>query len=227
MAEPRRYDDQEIEEILRRATEEDAGTPSAAPRGGTGLTLAEIEGIGAEVGIAPGRIAAAAQALERTGRPAEVDRYLGAPRSVSRTVYLDRPMTDAEWGRLVGDLRETFDAKGKVEHTGNLRSWSNSNLQIHVEPHGDSWRVRMSTRKGSATQFTMMATVFGAMGLFMAFEALLGGGGESVADAALFLAVAVGTIGWIRATLPGWAATRAEQMEGLAERILLTQGDTE
>ena len=57
MNEPRRYDEQEVAEILRRATETDAaGMPLAS---GTGLTLAQIQQVGSEVGIAPARIASA------------------------------------------------------------------------------------------------------------------------------------------------------------------------
>jgi len=54
-------------------------------------------------------------------------------------------LTDAEWERLVADLRRTFDAKGKVEVQGRLRSWTNGSLQLHVEPEDSGYTVRMRT----------------------------------------------------------------------------------
>lgn len=219
MSEERRYGEDEIAEILERATAEREAHPVASS--GTGLTLNEIKQIGSEVGIEPNRIAEAARAMAvKTEAPVSAS-FLGAPRAVSRTILIDRAPTDDEWMRVVADLRETFDAKGKLESHGALRSWSNSNLHVHVEPYGDAYRVRMSTRKGQATQLGAMGAAFTFAGLVMAVMILLGLSEASLARAALFAAFGLGQIGWVRATLPGWAETRAEQMEGLAERIPL------
>lgn len=160
MSEERRYDDLEMAEILDRATSEQERRPLATPGEGGGLTLHELEQIGAEVGILPARIAEAARALDLSARAPVAERFMGATRSVSRTVQIERAMTDDEWGRLVADLRRTFNAQGKIESQGALRSWSNSNLQVHVEPDGAGYAVRMSTRKGNVTQLTLMGTLF-------------------------------------------------------------------
>jgi len=213
---PRRYDDQEIAEILERATTGRDGQPVLP--GNDGLTLDELEQIGTEVGIHPDRIAAAARSLDSTAPAVAVERFLGAPRSVARTLRIERALTEEEWARLVGDLRRTFNAKGRLEQHGTLRSWSNSNLQVHVEPDGDGYVVRMSTRKGNATQLTMMGTVFGTIGVATGIGVLLGTSDE-VMQAALMTGAGAGLIAWVRATLPAWARERAQQMEGLAERI--------
>lgn len=226
MSEVRRYDEQEIAEILRRATEtdeervaDDAGPAHAAAR--TGLTLAEIQEIGGEVGIAAARIERAAGSLEPSlSDAAPPARFLGAPRSVTRSVALDRPMSDDEWLRLVALLRETFGARGNVETIGPLRTWYNGNLQAHVEPWEGGHRVRMSTFKGNVTELTIMGSAF----LFMATFLGLAIFAKKGLDVGLIMSVAfgalgLGVIGTARLALPSWATRRAAQMDEIAQRI--------
>lgn len=225
MSDSRRYDEQEIAEILRLATEtDDAGADEAArspAAARAGLTLAQIQEIGGEVGIAPARIEHAARALEPSlSDVAPPVRFLGAPRSVSRTVALDRPLTDEEWMRLVALLRETFGARGSVEAIGALRTWYNGNLQVHAEPWEGGHRVRMSTFKGNVTELTIMGSVFLFMailtGLLIYFKK---GMDVGLLMSAMFGALGIGVIGTTRLALPSWANKRAAQMEEIAERI--------
>ncbi|MBT8461842.1 MAG: hypothetical protein KJO44_04895 [Gemmatimonadetes bacterium] len=219
MSDSRHYDEQEIAEILRLATEADeAGPPPAA---GTGLTLAQIQEVGGEVGIPASRIERAARSLEsaETSPPA---RFLGAPRSVARIAPLDRPLSDDEWMRLVVILRETFEAKGTVEELGPLRTWYNGNLHVHVEPWEDGHRVRMTTFKGNVTELAILSLVCLAMAVFTALAIY----SKKGLDAGLFIsgmfgAAGLGLIGSARLGLPAWADRRAAQMEEIAERIPL------
>ena len=59
----RRYSDDEIAAIFRAAAESPASLPPH-PAANHGLTLADLQAIGREVGIAPDAVAQAAQALE-------------------------------------------------------------------------------------------------------------------------------------------------------------------
>jgi hypothetical protein len=108
----RRYDDEEIAEIFRKAAE----GPQALLRkagGSEGMTLAELQDIGREAGLSPEAVESAARSLEL--RPqAGVRRYLALPIQVERSVELPRKVTEAEWERLVVQLRETFNARGVV-----------------------------------------------------------------------------------------------------------------
>ena len=63
MSDTRRYDEDEIAEILERATTNVGAVQPATTGSGQGLTLEEIQEIGSEVGIAPTRISDAAQAM--------------------------------------------------------------------------------------------------------------------------------------------------------------------
>lgn len=224
MSGSRRYDDDEVAEIFRRATGETTEGERKALPPEDGMTLAQIEEIGAEVGIPRDEIARAAHSLQRRVEAAPPLRFLGAPRSVARTLHIDRALTDAEWGMLVSDLRRTFDAKGKVEVEGLLRSWTNSNLQVHVEPDGEGYAVRMRTKKGQVSQLGMMGTLFAGLGVLL-ITGVLSSTGDPVAKGLLFMTAGIGLLGWARVTLPAWARTRAEQMEGLAERIPRLMGE--
>jgi len=222
MSDAKRYDENEIAEILELATTNEGAVQPAARGSGDGLTLEEIQEIGSEVGIAPTRIADAARAMTSRDLVGTTKTFLGAPRSVSRIVPIDRALDDDEWTRLVVDLRETFDAVGKISTQGNLRTWTNGNLHVYVEPDGDRYRVRMRTHKGNVIPLTAVSATF----IFLAVVTLLqllsdGANLRGLFTAAMFGTMGVGGLAFSRATLPGWALERARQMEGLADRIPL------
>ncbi|MCG8468853.1 MAG: hypothetical protein MJB57_11730 [Gemmatimonadetes bacterium] len=229
MTEDRRYTDDEVAAILERAATDDRapGSAALAPAEDAGLTLAELQDIGAEVGIAPERIAAAARSVTAAPAiPARTASFLGAPRSVERVVSIDRAMTDEEWEYLVADLRRTFSAKGRIDTHGNLRVWSNGNLQVHVEPTAEAYQVRMRTLKGNTAQLATMGIAFLFMGLIgvIATIAPTWNLGELLISL-MFAAGGLGSLIYVRTSLPAWAAERAAQMEGLAERIPLLMSE--
>lgn len=218
----RRFSESEVDEIFERATSAEASRalkPSGAPSS-DGLTLSELKEIGAEVGIPPERIAEAAQALSHRLAVPAPRTFLGAPRSVSRIVRLPRALTDAEWSRLVVDLRETFGAQGRIQAHGALRSWSNGNLQVHVEPEGDGFRLRMQTLKGDALSRALVGGTTMLMSGVMLFEGVT----EGLRAGGFGVAAVLGLVGLAffispRLTLPEWAATRGSQMDAIAERV--------
>ncbi|HEX6317179.1 MAG TPA: hypothetical protein VFZ73_20050 [Gemmatimonadaceae bacterium] len=216
----RRYTDEEVAEIFARASETEQATRRALPAS-EGMTLAQLQEIGREAGLAPELVAQAARTIDQP-RPPAPPVFLGLPIGAARTVRLERRMTDDEWERLVVDLRETFNARGVVRIDGSLRSWSNGNLQALVEPDGDGQRVRFRTVKGTARPFMFMG--LGMMGGALAtFLAATFGGGVSPAEAL----ASVGTLGGVGAVFFGyaalplrsWARLRQRQMDELAERL--------
>lgn len=221
MSNERRYSETEIAEILEGATSEE-GTLAPTSSSGSGLTLTELKEIGSEVGIAPDRIAEAARRMDSRDLIGPTKTFLGAPVSVSRTVPIERNLDDEEWTRLVVDLRETFGAVGKVRTQGPLRSWNNGNLQVHLEPHGDAYRVRMRTLKGRARPAATIGAFFTFVSVLLLVLTLVGDGTvRDLVMATAFGVAGVGQLAYTRATLPGWARERAAQMEGLAQRIPL------
>ena len=216
MNDERRYDEDEVAEIFEAATEAQAGARAPITTG-EGLTLRELHGIAAEVGIPAELVTRAAQ---RVGAPrASTTRsWMGVPFGVGRTVDLPRALTDLEWQRLVATLRETFEATGKLEASGELRQWRNGNLRVHMEPTGTGYRLRMTTRKGNLQGITAMGFSMLAVALIL----LVIGAVSGTVDAAgsMFLGV-VGmlTLGVSLGRQPFWARTRAHQMDEIAAEV--------
>ncbi len=211
----RTYSDEEVARILDEATEVGTGGSAGAPGG---LTLSELQEIGDEVGIPRGRITRAAAALDRPHVDAIAHRsLLGATTGVGRSANLPRRLTEREWNRLVVDLRETFDAKGKIRQEGAFRQWTNGNLQALLEPTETGERLRLKTVKGQAYASAGMAAAFLAMGS-IAF--LSSGTVRELIMAGILTFGGLAAHAFIRAGLPRWARTRREQMEGVIGRVL-------
>jgi hypothetical protein len=219
----RRFNEAEVAAILEKAAEAQH-SPSrqlAAGERGEGMTLAELQAIGSEVGIDPQLVAKAATALDKVGRSTS-RKLLGLPIGVGRTVDLGRKLSDEEWERLVVDLRETFDARGNIRSEGSFRQWTNGNLQALLEPTSKGHRLRLRTFKGDAVGWIsggLMSLGIGSAGLVAA--ALRGAAGDVTA---LFPFALMGTIGLTMFSvgalrLPSWARLRRRQMEEIAERV--------
>ena len=214
----RRYSDGEVAQILQRATEVQHHDLRQLPSA-EGTTLKALQDIGREVGIAPELIAQAAHALDHGGRPT-TRRFLGLPIGVGRTVDLDRRLTDAEWERLVVDLRQTFDARGTLRQDGAFRQWTNGNLQVLLEPTDSGHRLRMRTIKGNAR--ALMVSGLGMAGITVAaLVGALSGGlvASEVSSVATLATLAAGLLGGGAVQLPRWARTRERQMEDISERL--------
>lgn len=216
----RRFNQDEVAAIFEIAAESQHTNQPTLPTS-EGLTLAQLQEIGREVGLSPGLIDNASRSLSLSTRPSERE-FLTLPIGVALTMDLPRNLTDAEWERVVVDLRETFDARGRVSSEGEIRQWRHGNLQAHLEPTPNGQRIRLRTYKGNAREliigglamlgFAAVATITAAMrgpitdlgmltGMFT-----LGAGGAALA--------AMGAL-----PLRAWARLRRNQMEGVAARI--------
>lgn len=216
----RRFSEEEAAAIFERAADaQQSGHHALAPT--EGMTLAELQAIGVEVGLPAELVAQAARSIERAGPPATRS-FLGLPVGVSRTVELSRRLSEDEWERLVVDLRETFDARGVARTDGSFRQWTNGNLQALLEPTAGGHRLRLRTYKADA-RLLMTAGVGGAVSAVLVILSNLAGGvatpgwwGKAAALALLGLgAYALGAARVVR-----WARTRGRQMEGVADRLL-------
>jgi len=219
MTSERRYTEEETREIFERATKAQREGDRLPPSAAEGLTLAELQTIGREVGIPAELVAGAASDLDRPRPATNVKRLVGLPVGVGRTVELKRQLTEAEWERLVAEIRETFEARGVVRSEGGLRQWVNGNLQVFLEPSQSGHRLRLRTVKAQAVALIRFGTMFlagsGALALVAAVVGRLGDKAFGVATLAMAgaAAIAVAAI-----SVPGWARERARQMELIAAR---------
>jgi len=216
----RRFNEAEVAAIFQRASEAQHTTQAQLPSG-QGLTLSELRQIAREVGISPELVEQASVAVERAGTPTS-RKFLGLPIGVGRNIDLGRKISDEEWERIVVDLRQTFDARGKVRQDGSLRQWTNGNLQALLEPTATGHQLRLKTVKGDAQAFMIAGAslvVVGAGGLIASL--VQGATGDVGALSALGSSLAWGA-GFIAAgslRLPSWARTREKQMREIAERL--------
>jgi hypothetical protein len=217
MADQRRYDEDEVAQIF------EAASTRAVSRGDTpstrGLTLAELQAIGKEVGIAPEQIAEAALSLERNRPPLPRRSELGMPMSAGYVTDLPRALTDREWALVVADLRETFGAQGKESSQGDTRHWSNSNLHALVEPTKTGYRLRLGTLKADGVAMNRVGGFAIGMGVLVNFLPMLSGHPLTVLPGAAALAtMGVGALVASALRLPRWARLREQQMQDVAAR---------
>lgn len=212
----RRYRDDEVAAIFRYATEQQKARDVAAPAG-EGLTLAEIQQVGRDVGIGPEMVARAVAILDQREGVA-VRKFLGFPIRVGRSLELGRVVSDAEWQRLVDDLDEIFNAQGVVQTGPAMRSWRNGNLHVTIESGASGSRLRLRTYNEISHRLMRVGLALGGVAavgtLIGAVSGHLDWGGASLAYAAL-IAFGVGAL-----RLPWWSRRRLAQMDEVAQKLL-------
>ena len=162
MSDERRYSEAELRSIIGRAAERQEAVRRAQAAGEDGLTLDELQEIGAASGIDPAHIAAAAKELARPTTAPKPGTLVGMPTALRQSRFLPHPVTDAEWAKIVAELRDTFDASGVAGEVGDTREWmtqvrrkSGGAIHFTLEPveGGTHVTVEQSWR-GSAWAFT-------------------------------------------------------------------------
>ena len=219
----RRYSDEEVAAIFRDAAE-GQGTGALQRTDGDGLTLSEIQSIGREVGLAPDLVTRAALSLDLKPQ-AMSETFLALPIGVERIVALNRTLTDAEWENLVGELRSTFRAKGRLSTSGAFREWTNGNLQALLEPTATGHRLRLRTTKGNARPMLGVSAAMLGMSLVTWGSAVLAGQlGPALPGVAMLAMMGIGLFTATALQLPSWARLRGRQMDDIAARVALPPG---
>lgn len=218
----KRFNEEQAAAIFARAAEVEASgrQPSSDP-GASGMTLAELQDIGKEAGLSPEAVAQAAASLRTAATRLPAPVFFGVPIGVARTVALDRPLSDEEWGSLVAQLRSTFNASGKAHSDGGYREWRNGNLRVSAGPAAGGYQVDMRTSRGSARSLmTAGGIMTGMSAALMAVGALSGSMVPGlVADLTPVLTIGVALFGAGVLQIPAWARRRREQFDRIAERL--------
>ena len=214
----RRFSDAEAAQIFERAA---SGHEVRATRAAEGMTLAELQSIGQEVGIPAEEIRRAALSVSHDSARSTRS-FLGMTTGVGHTVPLARKLTDEEWERFIVEVRETFDARGTLTSQGSLKQWSNGNLQVLLEPTDAGHRVRFRTVKGNAPGTLGGGLVITAVAVIGEMTAVLTGAVNDVGLLASFGflgAIGIGMASTSALGLPRWARARKSQMEELGARV--------
>jgi hypothetical protein len=136
----RRFTDEEVREILKKAVEK---APAGALAKRAGLTLAELKSIGGEVGIDPDRLedAARAVALRDENRPSH---FLGGPMVLHFERRVEGEFDPDDTPEVLSLIRRTMGQQGEVDEIHGSLEW---------KAKGDSGEryVILSSKEGATT----------------------------------------------------------------------------
>ena len=216
------------EKDIARIFEEAARAQNASFEEGQirdGLSLAELQQIGASTGIKPEFIAKAVAKLQRKPAPIPVKKHLGIPIEVARTVELPDTFSEQDWEHLVVDLRSTFGALGKIKKEGSFREWSNGNLHAAVEPTPGGYQLRLRTKKGNMLGFLYGSFAYSLVGLIMFLSVFFANDTNAplsiaVIISSIFFLLGLAGVSSVSISQPRWASKRLKQMEDICERAL-------
>src|SRR2546425_1590168 len=163
----RRYSGGEVQEIVKRASELEATTPTA----GGATPLGGVEALAAEVGIASRVVRAAAESLVPAPAPAPAaglrrNRWVGGPTTLLFERVVEGEVPDSEWLGLVDEIRRVMNNVGQVSQFGRSFSWvaarrgaSQRDLEVAVSVRGGQTRITIRENLAS-----LMGAVFGGIG---------------------------------------------------------------
>ena len=211
----RRYQDDEIRQILDLAIGQEDGPAQSLPSV-DGLTLLELQEVGREVGLPPDRISQAVAAFEGRGESVPRGTTLGLPTSVGSVVPLPRSLSDREFELLIAELRTTFGGKGEVTSHGGLREWSNGTLHAFIEPTETGHRLRLTDSSLAVAGIVLGGSLL-AFALLI-FVVLLGKDDPGFKFAVpVFLSLLGGSLAAGSAmSLPRWAREQERRMEHIS-----------
>ena len=145
----RRYDDDEVARILKRATEiRSESTAVSRSRPQDGLTLRELEEIAGEAGIDVAHLRQAALELE-AGVTAEGwgQRYVGGPWTLVREATVEGELDDDGFQAMVSAVQTTLTEPGFPSLVGRTMSWKNEAQKAG----GRSTMITVTSRRGTTT----------------------------------------------------------------------------
>lgn len=189
MAQPgerrRRYGDEEVGLILKRAAELQRQEPAAAAEGG-GLSLGELEEIAAEAGIDPRYLRRAAEEVDTVAAPFRgegVESLVGAPLTLDFERTLSGELPDDGFETLVPEIQDAAEGVGQPSLLGHTLTWQSTSpnnertLQVTVGARDGRTRIRIEERSSQlAGQLFggIIGGVGGGVGLGVGFGVGLG-----------------------------------------------------
>lgn len=204
---PERYSDEDVDLILRKATEL-AGQPDLeAGETSSDLSLAEIKAIGAEVGIDPDLIERAARLVPRDRPKTVVERIMGGPLRHSVEAEFPVALTEESATHLLSAVRAETDKQGEGQADAAGMSWHSEPgpSRVSVTAHSDDevTTVRIGVDRTAVIIPFVVLVLMAVLGwFFLAMDDI-----ESLGDLLEWLVLAAGGLAISRAA---WAySTRA------------------
>jgi len=222
---PRRYTEDEVGLILRRATEMQRAEPTALDL--AGLTLAELEDIAAEAGIDPGMLRQAANELH-AHRPLTLShRLAGAPVAIDIERVIDGELPAGRLEELAATIRSATAGQGSASSVGRTLTWSSktgssvTERQVLVSVRDGQTLIRIQDSFGGLAA-SLFGGIMGGVGGGVGFG--LGGGlsaalGLGAGLIALPLAAVTGSYFLARAIYTSQVRSREAAAHALLSRL--------
>lgn len=222
---PRRYGDDEVQQLLERATQlQQAGEPEHPE---DGVTLAELEEAAAEVGIQPRYIRRAAAFVGNRG--ARANSAISRVPGVSPHRLIQGEIGDEDWNSLIGEL-EHIMGEGTIKVTarsagsfaGRCKSlqWHSANGGIWVHLTSKAGKTKLWAGDESAAD-KLVNVLGGSLAVLVPFFVArsMDAGFLGVVGAIMLGVLLILGVGVLRFNLMQPSVERSESLEGLAERI--------
>jgi protein kinase-like protein len=197
----RRYSGGEVTEIVKRATELEAATPT----GSGAMTIGGVEALAAEVGVRPEVVREAAASLRTPARAAvaasesgKLRLLIGGPTRIHFERVVEGELPETEYQTVVDEIRGVLKNVGMVSQLGRSFSWAPSrgspsrrDMEVAVSVRGGRTRITITEHLGP-----LIGACFGGIGGGMGgggMGPIMGilAGGAHVHGAALALVVPV------------------------------------
>ena len=226
----RRYSDGEVEEIVRRAAEEQLAHPTEE-----GMSLRTVQQIADDVGISPERVERAARNLasrETTHPPAKSGPgtfWLGSPTVIAWERVVDGEVTEAAHDDIIAEVQAAFSTTGEVDTRGRSLTWRTVKpvlgkrraVQVHVTSRNGQTRIQVQERLGelAVTLYSSILVGGGIGGVATILAIGLGWLGHGL-EAGLLSAVWVpGTYALTRSIFSAVSRRKRTDLEELSDRI--------
>src|SRR2546425_32907 len=122
----RRYDKEEVQEIVKRATEMEANKTASGA-----MTIGGVQALAGEVGVAPEIVRAAAESLQAPNpyvtpgplAPNRTNHWVGGPTELLFERVIEGELPESEYATVVEEIRRTLRNAGQVSQFGRSFSW--------------------------------------------------------------------------------------------------------
>ena len=166
----RQFSEAEARRIFERA----AARQHAAPTSSGGLTLQELQEIGAAAGLDPEHVAAAVTEAEST--PTQVPTWQGVPLRTTASRLIPEAVSDDAWMRIVDQMRAQHQTPGVMEREGRRRVWrqyegSLTGASVTASPSASGTLVTVESTRANEDVVTYtlggLAGFMGGLGLLV------------------------------------------------------------
>jgi serine/threonine protein kinase len=226
----RRYDKDEVEQIVKRATEMEANKTASGA-----MTIGGVQALAGEVGVAPELVRAAADSLQApyvtSGTPNRTNNWVAGPTEIFFERVIDGELPESEYPTIVEEIRRMLRNPGQVSQFGRSFSW----IAARSQAIRRDLEIAVSVRRGQ-TRITIQENMSQLVGaVYGGIGGGMGGGGMGpilgIGFGALHLAGPAAIV-----VIPAWLALtyvtartvyrrvstrRARELEQLANRLEL------